>query len=112
LEKLKSKSILRKVLSKFKFWRRISGTGPVRDVVNAAQRELQGLVDTGAYVPASSPGHKRSNFTISLSTMVRDIGKSLNVPPTTATRGVRRTAAGKAFLTRRMFERSDKARDV
>ena len=58
MEKPKSKSFLSKVvskLSKLKFWRRISGPGSVRDVVDAAQRELQGLVDTGAYVSAPSP---------------------------------------------------------
>jgi hypothetical protein len=72
---------------------------------------------------------------ISLSTMVRDIRKSLNVPPTIATKGVLRRAGGKALikvsrnlrcviflmdenvpmldvLTRRMLERSDKARDL
>jgi hypothetical protein len=38
-------------VSKLKFWRRISGPGSVRDAVNAAR----GLVDTGAYVSASSP---------------------------------------------------------
>jgi hypothetical protein len=87
----KSKSFLSKVVSKFKFSRRISGPGSVRDAVNAAQ----GLVDTGAYVLPPPPCHKRSNFMTSLSTMVRDIGKSLNVPPTPATRGVRHPAAGK-----------------
>src|SRR6267154_2312345 len=51
----KSKSFLSKVASKLKFWRRISGPGSVRDVVNAVRRELQGLADTGAYVSASSP---------------------------------------------------------
>jgi hypothetical protein len=58
MEKPKSKSFLNKVvskLSKLKFWRRISGPGSVRDAVNAARRELQGLVDTRAYVSASSP---------------------------------------------------------
>jgi hypothetical protein len=63
-EKPKFKSFLRKVLgkvvsklSKLKFWRRISGPVTGRDVVNAARRELQleGLVNTGAYVSASSP---------------------------------------------------------
>jgi hypothetical protein len=75
---------------------------------------------------------------ISLSTMVMDIGKSLNVPSTPATRGVRHPAAGKpssryclkklalrdpailkdenvpmlSVLTRRMLERSDEARDL
>jgi hypothetical protein len=52
----KMKSFLRKVVaSKLKFWRRISGPVSVRDAVNVAQRQLQGLVDTGAYVSASSP---------------------------------------------------------
>ncbi|KAF8490850.1 hypothetical protein F5888DRAFT_1637955 [Russula emetica] len=64
-EKPGSKSFLSKVVSKLKFWRRISVPGSVRDAVNAAQRELRGLVDTGA-------------------TMVRDIGKSLSVPATPA----------------------------
>jgi hypothetical protein len=51
-----SKSFLSKVMSKFKFWRRISGPGPIVDVVNGVgQRGLQGPVDTGAYVSASSP---------------------------------------------------------
>ena len=45
-------------LSKLKFWRRISGPGTVREAVNAARRELQGLVDTGAYVSASSPSSR------------------------------------------------------
>ena len=57
MEKPRSKSFLSKVFGKFKkikFWRRNSRPGPVRDVVNAAQRELQGLVNTGAYVSASS----------------------------------------------------------
>jgi hypothetical protein len=50
------KSFLSKVVSKLKFWRRISGPRPrVRDAVNAAQRGLQGLVDSGAYVSAPSP---------------------------------------------------------
>jgi hypothetical protein len=51
------KSFLRKVVSKLKFWRRISGPVSVRDAVNAARTELQGLVDrdTGAYVTASFP---------------------------------------------------------
>jgi hypothetical protein len=87
----KSKSFLSKVVSKFKFWRRISGPGSVRDAVNAAQ----GLVDSGAYDLPLPPCHKHSNFMISLSTMVRGIGKSLNVPPTPAARGVRHPAAGK-----------------
>jgi hypothetical protein len=55
--KPKSKSFLSKVFSKFrklKFWRRISDPGSVGDAVNAAQREFQGLVDTGTYVSASS----------------------------------------------------------
>jgi hypothetical protein len=54
-ERPESKSFLGKVVSKLKFWRRISGPGSVRDAVNAAQRELQGLVDTGAYVSSTSP---------------------------------------------------------
>ena len=54
--KPKSKSFLRKMVSKLKFWRRISGPGSVRDAVNLAQRELQGLVDTGVYVSAHFPG--------------------------------------------------------
>jgi hypothetical protein len=57
MEKPRSKSFLSKVFGKFKkikFWRRNSRPGPVRDVVNATQRELQGLVNTGAYVSASS----------------------------------------------------------
>jgi hypothetical protein len=62
--KRKSDSILSKVVSKFKLWRRISGPNSVMDAMNVAQRRLQGLVDTGTYVSASSPGpsHKRSNF--------------------------------------------------
>jgi len=45
-----------KEFSELKFWRRISGPGPIVDVVNGVgQRGLQGLVDTGAYVSASSP---------------------------------------------------------
>ena len=44
LENPESKSLLSKVVNKLKFWRRISGPGSVRDTVNAAQRELQGLV--------------------------------------------------------------------
>ena len=58
MEKPKSKSFLYKVvskLSKLKFWRRISGPGTVREAVNAARRELQGLVDTGAYVSCLFP---------------------------------------------------------
>jgi hypothetical protein len=52
MEKPESKSFLSKMVrvSKPKFWRRISGTGSVRDAVNLAQRKLQGLVDTGARV--------------------------------------------------------------
>jgi len=46
----KFKNFLGKVFSKCKFWRRISSPGPVRGVVNVAQREFQGLVDTGVYV--------------------------------------------------------------
>jgi hypothetical protein len=63
MEKPKSTSFLSKVVSKVKFWRRISGPGSVvRAVVNAARREWQGLVGTGAYVSASSPpSHKRFN---------------------------------------------------
>jgi hypothetical protein len=55
MENPESKSFLSKALSKIKFWRRISGPGSVRDTVNAAQRRLQGLLDTGTYVSASSP---------------------------------------------------------
>ncbi len=54
MEKPESKSFLSKVfskVSKLKFWRRISSPDSVRDAVNAAQD----LVDTGAYVSASSP---------------------------------------------------------
>jgi hypothetical protein len=53
-----SKSFLSKVVSKvskLKFWRRISGPDSIRDAVNATRRELQGPVNTGAYVSASSP---------------------------------------------------------
>jgi hypothetical protein len=53
--KPESKSFLSNVVSKLKFWRRISGPGSVRDAVNTTRRELQGLVNTGAYVSASSP---------------------------------------------------------
>jgi hypothetical protein len=62
---LTMKSFLKKAASKLKFWRRISGPVFVRDAVNAAQREFQGLVDTGAYVSASSPESQmfqRSDF--------------------------------------------------
>lgn len=55
MEKPKSTSFLSKLISKLKFWRRISGPGSVRAVVNAARRVSQGLVGTGAYVSASSP---------------------------------------------------------
>ena len=55
VEKPNFTSFLSKVVSKLKFWRRISGPGSVRAVVNAARREFQGLVGTGAYVSASSP---------------------------------------------------------
>jgi hypothetical protein len=55
MEKPKSTSFLSKIVSKLRFWRRISGPGSVKAVVNAARRELQGLVGTGAYVSASSP---------------------------------------------------------
>jgi hypothetical protein len=55
MEKPESKSFLSKVVSKVKLWRRISGPGSVRDAVNAAQRELRGLVDTEAYVSAFFP---------------------------------------------------------
>jgi hypothetical protein len=72
---------------------------------------------------------------VSLSTMVRNIGKSLNVPPTPASKGFRRPAVGKPLqslkklalhdpanlrdenvpmlgvLARGMLERSDEARD-
>lgn len=51
----KPKSLLSKVTSKFRPWRRISGSGFIRDAVNAARRELQNLADAGAYVSASSP---------------------------------------------------------
>ena len=51
-----SNSFLRKMVSKFKLWRRISGPSSVMDAMNVAQRRLQGLVDTGTYVSASSPG--------------------------------------------------------
>jgi hypothetical protein len=51
----KSKSFLSKVASKLRLWRRTSGPGSGRDAVSAARRELQGLVDTGAHVSASSP---------------------------------------------------------
>ena len=54
IERSKFKNFLGKVFSKCKFWRRISSPGPVRDVVNVAQREFQGLVDTGVYVSPSS----------------------------------------------------------
>ena len=54
-EKPISKSFLSKAVSKIKLWRRISSPSFVRDAVNVAQRELQGLVVTGAYVFASSP---------------------------------------------------------
>jgi hypothetical protein len=50
MERSKFKNFLSKVFSKCKFWRRISSPGPVRGVVNVAQREFQGLVDTGVYV--------------------------------------------------------------
>jgi hypothetical protein len=50
-----SKSFLGKEFSELKFWRRISGPGRVRDAMNAAQRELQGLVNTEAYVSALFP---------------------------------------------------------
>ena len=55
MEKPESKSFLSKVFSKVKFWRRISGPGSIKDAVNVAQRELRSLIDTGAYVSASSP---------------------------------------------------------
>ena len=59
-EKPKSKTLLKSLVSKLKkvkFWRRISGTGSIgiRDAVNTAQRNMQGPVDTGTYVSASSP---------------------------------------------------------
>ena len=50
-----SGSFLGKAFSELKFWRRISGPGPVRDALNAAQMELQGLVNTEAYVSALFP---------------------------------------------------------
>jgi hypothetical protein len=53
MEKPEFKSFL-SMANKFKLWRRISGPGTVRDAMNVAQRELQGLFDTGAYVSASS----------------------------------------------------------
>ena len=53
--KPESESFLSTMFSKLKFWRRISGPGSVRDAVNLAQRELQGLADTGVYVSAPSP---------------------------------------------------------
>ena len=43
-EKPGSESVLSKLASKIKFWRRISGPGTVRDAVNAARTELEGLV--------------------------------------------------------------------
>ena len=52
-----SKSFMSKMFSKLKFWRRIPGSGPVVDAVNA---ELQGLVNTGVYVSVSSPELQRS----------------------------------------------------
>jgi hypothetical protein len=42
------------MVSKLK-WRRISGSGSVMDAADVAQRELRDLVNTGEYVPASSP---------------------------------------------------------
>lgn len=51
VKKPKPESFLSKVVSKLQPWRRISGPGFIRDVVNAAQRKLQDLVDTGVYVP-------------------------------------------------------------
>jgi hypothetical protein len=77
-----------------RLWRRISGSGSVvRDAVNAVQRELRGLADTGAYVSAIPPPPRVTNVLtlwFPLSAMVRDtIGKSLNVPQTSATRDVR-----------------------
>jgi hypothetical protein len=50
-----SKSFLGKVVSKLKFWRRISDPGSVRDAVNAAQRGLT-LERTFLPLPLS---HKR-----------------------------------------------------
>ena len=50
-----SGSFLGKEFSELKFWRRISGSGPVRDAMNADQRELQDLVNTEAYVSALFP---------------------------------------------------------
>jgi hypothetical protein len=72
-----SMSFLSKLVSKLKFWRRISGTAS--GAVNAAQRELRGItVDTRAYVSVSSPCHKYSNFILDfmifLSATVRDLG--------------------------------------
>jgi hypothetical protein len=55
MAKPESKSFLSEMVSKLRLWRRISGPVSVRDAVNAAQKQLQGLVDTGAYVFASFP---------------------------------------------------------
>jgi hypothetical protein len=55
MENPESNSFLSEMANQLKFWRRISGPVSVRDTVNAAQRQLQDLVDTGAYVSASSP---------------------------------------------------------
>lgn len=89
-----SESFLSKLFSKIKLWRRISGPGPVGDGVNTVQGEFQGLVDTGVYVSVSNPDSQRSNF-YDFSTMVRDIRKSLNVPPTPATGDVCHPATDK-----------------
>jgi hypothetical protein len=60
-EEPKPMSYFSKLVSKLKFWRRISGTA--NGAVNAAQREMQGItVDTKVYVSISSPSHKHSNF--------------------------------------------------
>jgi hypothetical protein len=55
MENPESNSFLREMANQLKFWRRTSSPVSVRDAVNAAQRQLQDLVDTGAYVSASSP---------------------------------------------------------